>query len=285
MLCPAGRFFEALLESRDEAVLGLVGQALGVDLSDASPQSVEDSIITISYAFFLPTDALNQILCGSFQARALALRVMPVCTIYLASLRTPISKFIATLRSTPLKPLVLARVARWIIKPSDLSKEALLHTPQPWDLLLILPGTFNTLPKVLEPLINHQWSIQAAIPSKLFSSFESKNNQFLHPRPEDVPPCTGALSNPRLADSSQALELTTELRGWILSGESPKGAITMLNLLAFAPGMKDEYVKYGKAFAESIGSKRGGVAKIVGKVIPGSCSDGCDEWEEVRLPT
>ncbi|KAI4218674.1 MAG: hypothetical protein LQ349_008616 [Xanthoria aureola] len=208
---------------------------------------------------------------------------MPVCTIYLASLRDPISDSIATLRSTPLRPLVLARVARWIIKPSDLSKEALLRTPQLWDLLLILPGTFNTLPEVLEPLINHQWSIQAAIPSRLFSSFESKNDQFLHPRPEDVPPSTGALSNPRLAVSSQTLELTTELRGWISGGESPKGAITMLNLLAFAPGMKDEYLKYGKAFAESIGSRRGGMAKIVGKIIPGSCSDGCNEWDEVAL--
>lgn len=51
----------------------------------------------------------------------------------------------------------------------------------------------------------------------------------------------------------------------------------MLNLLAFNPGMKDQYLKYGKAFAESIGSSRGGVAKIVGKVVPGSCSDGWDE--------
>lgn len=56
----------------------------------------------------------------------------------------------------------------------------------------------------------------------------------------------------------------------------------MLNLLAFLPGRKEEYLKYGQAFAESVGSRRGGVAKVVGKVIPGSCSDGCEEWEEVR---
>lgn len=41
----------------------------------------------------------------------------------------------------------------------------------------------------------------------------------------------------------------------------------MLNLLSFVPGKKEEYLKYGAAFAKSIGSRHGGEAKIVGNVI------------------
>ena len=46
----------------------------------------------------------------------------------------------------------------------------------------------------------------------------------------------------------------------------------MLNLLAFKDRMKDEYLKYRKAFAESIGRQQGGTAKIVGSVIDVSSS-------------
>jgi uncharacterized protein (DUF1330 family) len=52
----------------------------------------------------------------------------------------------------------------------------------------------------------------------------------------------------------------------------------MLNLLAFNPGMKDSYLKYGKAFAETIGSRRGGNAKIVGNVI-----DKAQGWDEIAV--
>lgn len=60
----------------------------------------------------------------------------------------------------------------------------------------------------------------------------------------------------------------------------------MLNLLAFVPGKKEEYLKYGAEFARSIGSKRGGNAKIVGSVIhperQGEDGDG-EAWDEVAL--
>ena len=98
---------------------------------------------------------------------------------------------------------------------------------------------------------------------------------------DDIPPLTGSLSQSRVVESAQALELSLELREWITSGKGPQGAVSMLNLLAFLPGKKEEYLKYGQAFAESVGSRRGGVAKVVGKVLPGSCFDGCGEWEEV----
>lgn len=57
----------------------------------------------------------------------------------------------------------------------------------------------------------------------------------------------------------------------------------MLNLLAFQPGKKEQYLKYSKTLAQSVGSRRGGMAKLVGNLVPNSCSDGCSEWEEVCM--
>jgi hypothetical protein len=62
----------------------------------------------------------------------------------------------------------------------------------------------------------------------------------------------------------------------------------MLNLLAFKEGRKEDYLKYGAEFAKSIGSRRGGDAKIVGSVIHGKGDhkeerDDGEGWDEVAL--
>lgn len=77
--------------------------------------------------------------------------------------------------------------------------------------------------------------------------------------------------NTTTTDSAQNLELSAELNAWIdafvqNSGKEGKGAVSMFNLLAFNPGLKSEYLKYGAAFAKSIGARHGGNAKIVGNV-------------------
>ena len=209
---------------------------------------------------------------------------MPIYTVQLLSLNNSIDTFLTALRNSSLKPLTLARVVRWIITPTILSRGQLLSQSPPWDLLLILPGAVRSLPTDLESLVRSTWSIQAGIPSKIISSFESRNSQLLDPPPNTVPPLTGSILNLQKADSTQSLELTDDLQSWIQGGSAPKGAISMLNLLAFKPGLKEQYLKYGKAFSESVGSRRGGVAKLVGKIVPETCSDGCPEWEEVCLP-
>ena len=209
---------------------------------------------------------------------------MPICTVQLLSLNGAIDTFLIALRSSSLKPIIVARVIRWIITPTSLSKEPLLSQSPPWDLLLILPDAIKSLPADLGSLVRSIWSIQAGVPSKLISSVESRNSQLLYPPPNTVPVLTGSLSNPQKADSAQSLELTNDLQSWVQGGKSPKGAISMLNLLAFKLGQKEQYLKYGKAFSESVGSRRGGVAKLVGKIVPETCSDGCLEWEEVYLP-
>lgn len=58
----------------------------------------------------------------------------------------------------------------------------------------------------------------------------------------------------------------------------------MLNLLAFKQGKKAEYLKYGKAFASSVGARHGGTAKIVGNILACSSSPrGVTEWNEMAL--
>lgn len=53
----------------------------------------------------------------------------------------------------------------------------------------------------------------------------------------------------------------------------------MLNLLAFWPGKAahESYLQYGKAFGESIGKRRGGKAKIVGKVVVAAAGQGTSQ--------
>lgn len=226
---------------------------------------------------------------------------MPICTVNLLSLNVSIPQFLNTLSSTSIKPLVVSRVIRWIsrssryskiiiltsktVLPTSTSTSVLLAQNIHWDLLLILPSN-EPLPENLKILTSHQWSVQAGVPSRLVSDFASKNKQLLHPDPSTIPPLTGSLDKPRTASSAQDLELSPELLEWIegFSKQEGSGAVSMLNLLAFKPGLKEEYLKYGAAFAKSIGSRRGGNAKIVGTVLHnGGEGDGGDGWDEVAL--
>lgn len=201
---------------------------------------------------------------------------MPLCTLHLLALHrttpNPLLTFLSTLNSTKLSPLVVSRVIRWIILPTNLSTEHLLARNIAWDILLILPTT-DALPPALATLVSDQWSITAGVPSRLTQDFHTKNRALLSPDPSSVP----TLSDPKdkdkktTTDSAQNLELSAELNAWInsfvqKSGKEGTGAVSMFNLLAFKPGLKSEYLKYGAAFANSIGARHGGNAKIVGNV-------------------
>lgn len=204
---------------------------------------------------------------------------MPICTIHLLSLNVPLSQFLGALEKSAISPLTVGRVARWIITPTKISVDPLLREDANWDVLLIIPNA-DRLPHGLRSMARKEWTVKAGVPSRLLRDFAAKNKRLLSPQQGDVPPLTGALDSPRKADSAQSLELSDELHGWIRSfGEREgRGAVSMLNLLAFKDGMKEEYLKYGKAFAESIGIRRGGTAKIVG-----SSPDGIKEWDEIAL--
>jgi hypothetical protein len=220
---------------------------------------------------------------------------MPLCTLHLLSLHkttpNPLSTFLSTLKSSNVSPLVVSRVVRWIILPSQLSTEHLLARNIAWDLFLVLPST-SALPSDLEKLVQHHWSITAGVPSRLVQDFQQKNTKLLHPDSSSVPKLSHGKK--RVASSSQNLELSEGLEDWIsdfVKNGSPEatGAVSMFNLLAFNPGMKEEYLKYGKAFAETIGSRHGGNAKIVGNVVKTSnekkdAADASnDGWDEIAL--
>ncbi len=205
---------------------------------------------------------------------------MPLATVHLLSLPDT-TKYISTLKSSGVDLYVLSKPQRWIIKPEKLSVSALLDTT--WDLLIVAPVD----QKLPSNGIKEHWSITAGVPSSLTKNFSQKNQKLLHPGPNDTVPRTGETDRPRLAGSSQGLELNKELLDWSQQFELGKGAMSMLNLLAFHPGPEAHasYLRYGKAFAESIGAKRGGTAKIVGKVVKDSAraEDDKEGWDEIAL--
>jgi len=188
--------------------------------------------------------------------------------------------------TSAVKPLVISKVIRWIITPSTISAKELLHPKKPWDLLLIVLGN-DALPKNLKDQIEVHWYVTTGVPSRLTNSFDKTNPQLLHPDPKSVPGLTGSLEKPRMGSSSQTLELSTGLNEWVGSfsrTRTGQNAMSMLNLLAFKPGKKEDYLKYGKAFGETIGAKRGGKAKLVGNVTAQqdqSVSGG--KWDEFAL--
>jgi hypothetical protein len=232
---------------------------------------------------------------------------MPLCTLHLVSLHSttpnPVLTFLSTLKSTDVSPLVVSRVIRWIILPSQLSTEHLLARNIHWDLLLILPST-DALSSQLQKLVVYHWSVTAGVPSRIVQDFLSKNGKLLHPDPSSIPRLREK-STKKTTKSSQSLELSDDLNKWIEtfvnSGTAEaKGAVSMFNLLAFNPGMKSEYLKYGAAFANTIGSRHGGNAKIVGNATHvngnmiakssnssvgtnGEVEGGKDDWDEIAL--
>ncbi|TVY44171.1 hypothetical protein LOCC1_G004929 [Lachnellula occidentalis] len=186
---------------------------------------------------------------------------MPLCTIHLLSLtpKTPISQFLTTLHTkTSLKPLTIARLGHPPHHP--------LHQPPPAS-----PPTTN--PTHLHPPRRRTFPPPPRLPPK--EPAPPPPPPILHPTPNRLPhrpPPNTQLPRPHPLHP---------LRSWITSSSAPTGAISMLNLLSFRPGKKDQYLKYGAEFAASIGSRRGGSAKIVGSVI----GDGEEEteWDEIAL--
>ncbi|KAL9109267.1 MAG: hypothetical protein Q9227_006022 [Pyrenula ochraceoflavens] len=215
---------------------------------------------------------------------------MPVCAVHLLSLSTPLSHFLRTLRASALSPLTTARVVRWIITPNTYSVSALLHPPHPWHLLLILPSSSPLLPPALESQLLAHHVVTVGVPSRILTDYHHRNKSLLHPDNADqIPPLTGSLDAPRLAPSAQTLELSPDLKSWVqdfASTSAGQGPVSMLNLLAFhSAKAKESYLVYGKAFAERIGARRGGNAKLVGHVIEEGKQRGWDEFALAHYPS
>ncbi|KIW71894.1 hypothetical protein PV04_00122 [Phialophora macrospora] len=221
---------------------------------------------------------------------------MPLATIHLVALSPTksLASYLDTLHSSVprSKMLIISKVIRWIITPTTIDAQRLLNPKSPWTLLLMLVGTDPLPASLTTPVLDH-WSSVAGIPSRLTADFARTNDQLLHPRPEAVPALTGSLDRPHMGTSSQTLELSPGLLDWVASfrttraGSSP---LSMLNLLAFREGLRPSYLKYGATFAESIGKRRGGVAKLVGNIIVDDATPkqehevgGGGKWDEFAL--
>ncbi len=209
---------------------------------------------------------------------------MPICTVQLLALRSALPDFLSALSSTSPQPLIISKVLRWIVRPTTLSLDLLLN--QSWDLLIIYASPTGLPTSLKDKHVYNVYTVQAGVPSSLVSAFAGTNERLLHPQENGirVPELTGALNKPRIVGSAQNLELTDELLSWSRrwDPDNAKGAVSMLNLLKFKPGGgHDGYMNYARAFAESIGKRRGGEAKVVGKVTGEMV--GADVWEEVAL--
>ena len=172
--------------------------------------------------------------------------------------------------------------------PHHTSTEQLLARNVRWDILLVLPSTAAPLPSAVQTLVEHEWTVSGGVPSRLIKDFSTKNAARLHPLPSSVPPLSGGQQRKSSIPSSQNLELSADLQAWIKDfyadgGEPGRGAVSMFNLLSFKPGKKESYLRYGKEFAQSIGSKRGGDAKLVGTVTSVQGKESTDGWDELAL--
>lgn len=206
---------------------------------------------------------------------------MPLCTLHLVSLdggptrtRSFLSSLIAALPKTENDPVLLlaGTPQRWVIVPSRDSAGISDLRSTDWHAVVLLKGE-QGLPAQTRTHVKEEWTVIVGVPSRVVSGFAARNADFLRPKTDPIP-LTGSLDRPRLSESQQGLEATPELIEWAKGyDEERKGtrgeetrAVSMLNLLKFKAGKKGTYQEYGKAFGESIGSKRGGVAKVVGAV-------------------
>jgi len=198
---------------------------------------------------------------------------MPLLTLHLLRLHTPTDAppdpipFLRSLSSSPSIDIILASQPRYpVIQPTTIDVRTL--TSQ-WHLLLLLRSPNNSgIPSPLRNSITEEYKITVGIPSKLLSTYETRNKKLLDAAPKVK--LTGSLDEARrlIKESGQNLELSPDLLSFMEEMEREEGPrpVTMLNLLSFLPEGKPKYYQYGQAFVEVAG-KRGGDAKIVGNVV------------------
>lgn len=197
---------------------------------------------------------------------------MPACTLHLLALTqgTDAKSFLRQLKQSA-KVIVASRPQHVVIHPTSLDTNPL--ATESWDLLVLLQSTPNIndpIPATLRTAITAEYKITTGIPSKLVSSYETRNEN-LRKEASSIP-LTGSLEKILTQGSnsdSQNLEVSPSLLSFMneLTKTHP-GPVTMLNLLHFHhPNGKKSYYQYGQAFIPVAG-KRGGDAKLVGNVVP-----------------
>lgn len=200
---------------------------------------------------------------------------MPVATLHLLTLAksTDAESFVQQLKQSPNTQVIVAsRPRHVVIHPNILDNNPLATNP--WDLMVLIhstqPKDQDPMPAKLRSSITNEYKITTGIPSKLLSSYPTRDHQLK--KDASFVPLTGSLAKilrEGSKESSQNLEVSPELLKFMNElSKTHQGPVTMLNLLHFRhPGGKKDYYQYGQAFVPVAG-KRGGDAKLVGNVVP-----------------
>lgn len=217
---------------------------------------------------------------------------MVVCHLHVVSLKPGVSvaSFFAKLSHNGVQPVFQARIMRWMILPKKLSAGHLLARNTHWDLLLALKdGT--AIPTPSQTDIAAIWTATCGVSGNALANYANLNATLLHPPPGTTTPAhLPDLSTTNTTDSPQNLSVSPEWLQWIaaLPPSARSHPVSMLNLLAFNPGKKEQYKQYGAAFSKRVGSRHGGRVKLVGRVLGDSDSDAeggsqakGDGWEEI----
>ncbi|KAI0024947.1 hypothetical protein F4780DRAFT_775424 [Xylariomycetidae sp. FL0641] len=217
---------------------------------------------------------------------------MVLCHIHLISLRpgTTLASLLAALRRAGAPPLAQARPLRWMVLPTATSAGRLAARNRRWDALVILPAGHAALPaSVARTHVADGWSVAVGASARALAAYAAVNRALLHP---DRPP-TPAVSSVSVSADARNLEATPELASWIAGlpadddGHDPDAPVSMLNLLAFRPGRKAQYVRYGEEFGRRVGARHGGRVKLVGRVtgFTGDTEEeeGVGGWDEIAF--
>ncbi|KAI0127053.1 hypothetical protein BJ170DRAFT_427164 [Xylariales sp. AK1849] len=210
---------------------------------------------------------------------------MVVCNLHLVALSKGVSvpSFLSKLHQNGVKPMVQARILRWMILPTQLSSGHLLGRNMHWDLLLTTDAA-TAIPSAVQPDIEATWTASCGVSARTLSEYATLNAELLNPPPGSVPHV--ALPAVSTSSNSQHLEFSPELSEWITGLPPPlqNHPVSMLNLLAFKEGRKGQYVKYGTEFSSRVGASYGGKVKIAARVVDGEGQQAkADEWEEIAF--
>lgn len=175
---------------------------------------------------------------------------MPALTLHLFALSPGADPrdFVRKIQQSGIKVVVASRPRHTVVRPTSLDANPL--TSQQWDLLALLQSPDNAapcLPTDLQQAVRNEYKVAAGIPSKLLASYAERDAK-LKQEASSVP-LTGSLDAARGKPSSQSLEISPELLAFMdeLTGKHGyDGPVTMLNLLHFHPGGKQNYYQYGQ---------------------------------------
>jgi len=177
---------------------------------------------------------------------------MPVLSLHLLRLGPFITvpDFVAQLQENKTVDVIIASRPRYkLIKPTALDVDAL---KQHYDVLLLVKRATPFWPSEIQGSIVRDYRLDVGIPTQLFDSYPDRNAKLID-EAADVK-LTGALDKlleRRKAGGGgegQKLELDEGLLTFMekLSKTYGDKPVTMLNLLRFNEGKKEDYLKYGK---------------------------------------